>query len=319
MTRQPMCQGTSFISERVGRFPTDSSHAFPKPHVVSLVATIQLCTYNRAHLLARVLDACFEQDVAPDAYEVVLVDDGSSDGTPLVIEAAKARARVPFTVVSQANAGLARARNAGIAASSGLRIILIDDDVLPMPNLVAEHLRAAVRNSDLVVRGAVIEVESFDRAMPSAPYWTPKNYSAIGFGRAMSPHRAIVSISCVSVNGSGSMRPSRNMVGKTSSSACACERPVCTARSTGTPFRSLQTESRTRPRRRRYRSSEARASAHGFDPRAKASGLARSPGNRQHESTAALASPPRSRLLHLRRRVDRAASDAYFDELERGS
>jgi glycosyltransferase involved in cell wall biosynthesis len=146
---------------------------------VSLVATIQLCTYNRAHLLARVLDACFEQDIGPDAYEVVLVDDGSSDGTNLVIEAAKARARVPFTVVSQANAGLAAARNAGIAASSGARIILIDDDVLPMPNLVAEHLRAARRNPDLVVRGAVIEVESFDR-LP-APYWTPKNYSANWF------------------------------------------------------------------------------------------------------------------------------------------
>ena len=146
---------------------------------MSLAATLQLCTYNRAHLLARVLDACFEQDVASGAYEVVLVDDGSSDGTNLVIEAAKARARVPFTVVSQANAGLARARNAGIAASSGERIILIDDDVLPMPNLVAEHLRAAQRNSDLVVRGAVIEVESFDR-LP-APFWSPKNYSANWF------------------------------------------------------------------------------------------------------------------------------------------
>ncbi|MGA3038508.1 MAG: glycosyltransferase [Vulcanimicrobiaceae bacterium] len=146
---------------------------------MSLAATVQLCTYNRAHLLARVLDACFEQDVALGTYEVVLVDDGSSDGTSLVIEAAKTRACVPFTVVSQANAGLARARNAGIAASSGERIILIDDDVLPMPNFVAEHLRAAQRNPDLVVRGAVIEVESFDR-LP-APFWSPKNYSANWF------------------------------------------------------------------------------------------------------------------------------------------
>lgn len=146
---------------------------------MSLAATIQLCTYNRAHLLARVLDACFEQDAASGGYEVVLVDDGSSDGTSRVIEDAKMRARVPFTVVSQANGGLARARNAGIAASKGARIILIDDDILPMPNLVSEHLRAAQRNPDLVVRGAVIEVESFER-LP-APFWTPKNYSANWF------------------------------------------------------------------------------------------------------------------------------------------
>jgi len=165
--------------KRVGRFPTDSPDAFPKRHGVSLAVTIQLCTYNRAHLLARVLDACFEQEIDGAGYEVVLVDDGSSDGTQLVIEAAKERARVPFTVVSQANAGLARARNAGIAASRGERLIFIDDDVLPMPNLVAEHLRAARRNPDLVVRGAVIEVESF--AHLPAPFWSPKNYSANWF------------------------------------------------------------------------------------------------------------------------------------------
>ena len=49
-------------------------------------ATIQLCTYNRAALLERVLDACFEQTVPEDEYEVVLVNDGSTDGTAAAIE-----------------------------------------------------------------------------------------------------------------------------------------------------------------------------------------------------------------------------------------
>ena len=144
-----------------------------------MVATIQLCTYNRAHLLGRVLDACFEQDVARGQYEVVLVNDGSSDGTAEVIEAARARARVSFTAITQTNAGLAHARNTGIAASQGARLIFIDDDVLPMPNFVAEHLRAAARAPDVVVRGAVIEVESFER-LP-APFWSLRNYSANWF------------------------------------------------------------------------------------------------------------------------------------------
>src|SRR5208283_1839217 len=158
------------------RFPTDSPDAFPKPHCVSIAATIQLCTYNRAHLLGRVLDACFEQDVTSGVYEVVLGNDGSSDGTAAVIETARERARVPFTAISQANAGLARARNTGIAASQGTRLIFIDDDVLPMPNFVAEDLRAAARAPDVVVRGAVIEADSFER-LP-APFWTLRNYSA---------------------------------------------------------------------------------------------------------------------------------------------
>lgn len=142
---------------------------------MSVRATIQLCTYNRAHLLGRVLDACFEQTCAPADYEVVLVNDGSTDATAAVIEAARARATCAFTVIEQANAGLARGRNAGIARASGERIIFIDDDVLPTPPFVAEHLRSHAAHPQAIVRGAVINTESFER-LP-VPVWTPANYS----------------------------------------------------------------------------------------------------------------------------------------------
>lgn len=138
-------------------------------------ATIQLCTYNRASLLERVLDACFDQNLSEATYEVVLVDDGSIDETPAVIERARERATCRFTVVTQANAGLAKARNAGIARAGGERIIFIDDDVLPLPNFVAEHLRGARRNPAAIVRGGAIEVESPDDLPP--PIWSIKNYS----------------------------------------------------------------------------------------------------------------------------------------------
>ena len=59
-------------------------------------ATIQLCTYNRAAILERVLDACFEQTVPEDAYEVVLVNDGSPDETSAVIERVRPLARCAF-------------------------------------------------------------------------------------------------------------------------------------------------------------------------------------------------------------------------------
>ncbi len=138
-------------------------------------ATIQLCTYNRAPLLARVLEACFDQTVADSDYEVVLVDDGSTDETPLVVETARRRATCAFRVVSQANAGLARARNAGIAQAAGERIVFIDDDVLPIPTFVEEHLRAAQRHPRAIVRGGAIEVENPDE-LPT-PIWTLRNYS----------------------------------------------------------------------------------------------------------------------------------------------
>lgn len=140
-----------------------------------IAATIQLCTYNRAALLERVLEAAFDQTVPDDAYEVVLVDDGSSDETPSVIQRARSRATCAFTVVSQANRGLAGARNAGIARATGERIIFIDDDVLVLPNFVAEHLRSHAAHPKAIVRGGAIEVESFDDLPP--PVWSIKNYS----------------------------------------------------------------------------------------------------------------------------------------------
>jgi GT2 family glycosyltransferase len=106
----------------------------------------------------------------------VLVNDGSTDGSAAVIEAARGRATCAFVVVEQPNAGLARARNAGIARARGERIIFIDDDVLPTPVFVAEHLRSHDRRPAAIVRGAVINTESFDR-LPT-PTWTIANYSA---------------------------------------------------------------------------------------------------------------------------------------------
>jgi len=138
-------------------------------------ATIQLCTFNRARLLERVLDGCFEQSAPADAYEVVLVNDGSTDETLEAIERARRRAQVPFTVINQENAGLAHGRNAGIAAARGARIIFIDDDVLPTPHFVAEHLRSHARYPADIVRGAVINTESFDELPP--PIYTLKSYS----------------------------------------------------------------------------------------------------------------------------------------------
>jgi GT2 family glycosyltransferase len=138
-------------------------------------ATIQLCTYNRAVLLERVLDACFEQTIPASSYEVVLVNDGSTDGTSDTIEHARTRATCEFVVIEQPNSGLAKGRNAGIARARGERIIFIDDDVLPLPNFVEEHLRSHASHLQAIVRGGAINVESFDELPP--PVWSIKDYS----------------------------------------------------------------------------------------------------------------------------------------------
>ncbi|TAM61322.1 glycosyltransferase family 2 protein [bacterium] len=137
--------------------------------------TIQLSTYNRAHLLERVLEALFAQDYDPQRYEIVLINDGSRDGTHDLIERLRPQAPCRFVVVHQANAGLAKGRNAGIARATGEFVLFIDDDILATPVLVREHLAAHAEHARAIVRGAVLNVASFDELPP--PIWSIKNYS----------------------------------------------------------------------------------------------------------------------------------------------
>lgn len=111
-------------------------------------------TYNRRERLERVLQALAAQTVSPELLEVVVVDDGSSDGTA----ARLASLSTPFALVvkSQANGGPAVARNTGILAASGEKVLFLDDDVVPDPVLVEEHLRVHdAEPGDVVVLGTL--------------------------------------------------------------------------------------------------------------------------------------------------------------------
>lgn len=96
-----------------------------------------VCTRERAPLLARMLEALCEQTLEQDAFEVVLVDDGSTDGTPEVAQAFAAR--LPIRHARQESAGLAVARNHGVSLARGEVLLFLDDDDLPHPALLEAH------------------------------------------------------------------------------------------------------------------------------------------------------------------------------------
>lgn len=83
--------------------------------------SIIVTTYNRADLVARSVESALGQT---GVHEVVVVDDGSTDGTPGVL----ARFGDRIRVVRQANGGLSAARNAGAAAATGVWLGFLDDD-----------------------------------------------------------------------------------------------------------------------------------------------------------------------------------------------
>ncbi|HZB88542.1 MAG TPA: glycosyltransferase family 2 protein [Terracidiphilus sp.] len=97
-------------------------------------------TYNRRDLVLRTLRTVFDQDWPASGFEVVVVSDGSSDGT---VDALKTlNPPCALTVIQQENRGQAAARNRGYRASKSDLILFLDDDMLCEPGLVAAHVRA---------------------------------------------------------------------------------------------------------------------------------------------------------------------------------
>lgn len=102
--------------------------------------TVSICSFNRRDVLAECLEAFCRQEIEPGRFEIVLVDDGSSDGTADMLEGLEFP--VPCTVVSRENGGLSAARNSGLEVSRGEFVLFVNDDTIAHPRLVAEHIDA---------------------------------------------------------------------------------------------------------------------------------------------------------------------------------
>jgi glucosyl-dolichyl phosphate glucuronosyltransferase len=97
--------------------------------------TVVLCTCNRCSSLSTALDSVAAQ-VLPEAasWEVIVVDNNSTDQTREVVEGYCRRYPERFRYVFEPRQGLSRARNAGIREARGGIIAFIDDDVIAEPN-----------------------------------------------------------------------------------------------------------------------------------------------------------------------------------------
>lgn len=112
-----------------------------------------ICTYNRVEMLRRVLDAFLGQTLPRSEFEIILVDDGSTEDVGSL--AAQYQRILPLRLIRQENLGLGAAKNAGVAAAAAPIVIFMDDDDTPAPSLLAEHLRAhaAYPNTNIAVLG----------------------------------------------------------------------------------------------------------------------------------------------------------------------
>jgi glycosyltransferase involved in cell wall biosynthesis/peptidoglycan/xylan/chitin deacetylase (PgdA/CDA1 family) len=117
--------------------------------------SVVIPTYNRRERLRICLDALARQTQDPATFEVVVADDGSSDGTAEMVEAMDTPLRL--RALRLENGGWAAAANAGAEAARGRVCLQIDDDVLASPQLVAEHVAAHADGAPRMAIGRLIQ------------------------------------------------------------------------------------------------------------------------------------------------------------------
>ena len=100
--------------------------------------TVVICTYNRAERLQGTLDALREQRVPEGlAWDLLVVDNNSSDDTKHVVERFARAAPMPVTYAFEGQQGQSFARNTGVARATGEVLAFTDDDILPSADWAA--------------------------------------------------------------------------------------------------------------------------------------------------------------------------------------
>jgi glycosyltransferase involved in cell wall biosynthesis len=146
--------------------------------------SIVISTRNRAEQLRSCLEALVHQDgVAPDSYEIVVIDNGSTDDTRQVVESIRPR----FSQLCyhyEGRLGLSVARNAGVSLAQGDIVGFGDDDAISSSSYVAEVL-APFEDPQVACVGGKIVASWPDGAAPG--WFAPKYGNVVGqtsFGEA---------------------------------------------------------------------------------------------------------------------------------------
>jgi len=116
--------------------------------------SVVIPTKNRAALLAQAIDHVERQTISRDEYEVIVIDNDSSDDTRATLEQ-KTKTYSNLRLGFQEKPGAAATRNAGIRLAQGELILFIDDDVQAEPVLIEAHLACHSRHPNASVIGSV--------------------------------------------------------------------------------------------------------------------------------------------------------------------
>lgn len=124
--------------------------------------TVVVPTYNSKALLALTLDSLCKQRLAKDMFEVIIVDDGSSDGTHELVSGYMSRINLSYYFQDDLGFRVAAARNLGIANASFEVVLFLDAGILASSELLDLHLNMHQDRHNLSVIGLSYGVLEYD-------------------------------------------------------------------------------------------------------------------------------------------------------------
>jgi len=125
--------------------------------------SVVIPTVNREKILRRVIEGLIKQTYPADRFEVVIVDDNSTDGTQdTVKELRQIHNNIRYIKQLPGKKGPAAANNLGIKNAAGDFIFFINDDVIPDMHMLEEHMKYHNKYQNITVQGKVINTSNLD-------------------------------------------------------------------------------------------------------------------------------------------------------------
>lgn len=124
----------------------------------NLKATVLIDTYNHERFIERAIRSVLEQDMSVEDFEILVVDDGSTDGTPAIIHGFEPRVRL----IRKLNGGQASAFNMGVKEARGEIVAFLDGDDWWAPGKLSRVVEVMTEDPSLGIIGHGINIVQLD-------------------------------------------------------------------------------------------------------------------------------------------------------------
>jgi glycosyltransferase involved in cell wall biosynthesis len=133
-----------------------------------MLVSVVICSYNRAAYISGALDSLYQQTASKDDFEVIVVDNNSTDGTEQVVSKWRSEnTEGYFHYSTETNQGASYARNNGAQLAKGEWLCFMDDDAIATPSYIENIIKHIHAKPEAIGFGGRI----IPKYIPSEPKW----------------------------------------------------------------------------------------------------------------------------------------------------